>query len=575
MNHLFCNKHNVIKIAGFAVAAICASLSVSTLATAKSKPNVLLILTDDQGYGDVGFNGNPHLKTPHLDRFAADSVVFDRFYANPVCSPTRAALLTGRYAHRTGVLQTANGLSLLRPSEITIAEALKSVGYQTGIFGKWHLGDNAPTRPMDQCFDRTLMHVGGMIGAPYSPMDAQSYFNTVLIDDGVEKRFDGYCVDVFTDAAIDFINTSGDDPFFLYYAPNTPHHPLTVADRYAQPYRDAGLGEETARFYGMITNIDDNFGRLLDALKAKGALDNTVIIFLGDNGTSSLHKQKDLWECGLRGRKTYVYENGIRVPSFIKLPGATANGERLNTLASVEDLMPTILDICKVSATSKMDGTSLLPLLEGSKTALSDRTHFIQFHGGTAPVRYRNSTVFNHKYKLVQPVGRVEPFTLETARFELYDINNDKQEQNDLAARHPQIVKQMKADYDRWFDDVCSEGFEPVKISIGSDIQNPVYLSRQDWQDGGLFDGALGFYDLDVKRAGIYSITCRWSKLLKKTHKVFLKLNDRVIENSILYAESECRFEALELPSGPCRFEAWVEIEGKRHGFRFVTIEKK
>ncbi len=544
-------------------------------ALAATQPNVLLVLTDDQGYSDVGFNGNPIVKTPHLDCFAADSVVFDRFYANPVCSPTRAALMTGRNAYRTGVVSTQAGLSLLRPSEATIAEALKSAGYRTGLFGKWHLGDNAPTRPVDQGFDRSLMHVGGMIGAPYSPLDGQSYFNTVLIDDGVEKRFDGYCVDVFTDAAVDFINASGDDPFFIYYAPNTPHHPLTVADRYAQPYRDAGLSEQTSRFYGMISNIDDNFGRLLDALKAQGKLDDTLIIFLGDNGTSSLHKQEDLWECGLRGRKGWVYENGIRVPTFIKLPGAATNGKRLKSVASVEDIMPTILDICQVSATSKMDGMSLLPLLDGSKTALSDRTHFVQLHGGTAPVRYRSCTVFNEKYKLVQQVGRGgEAFSLKTARFELFDINKDKGEQKDIAADHPEVVKQMKADYDRWFDDVCSEGFEPVKIWIGSDVQNPVHLSRQDWQGGGLFDGDLGFYDLDVRSAGTYRITCRWSKLLKKTHKVVLKIGDQLIENSILYAESECRFESVELPTGPCRFEAWVEIDGKRNGFRFVEIEK-
>tara|TARA_B110000008_G_scaffold278878_1_gene323965 strand:+ start:5990 stop:7687 length:1698 start_codon:yes stop_codon:yes gene_type:complete len=551
------------------------ALGFAQLALATTPPNILLILTDDQGYGDVGFNGNPHVKTPKLDRLAANSVIFDRLYASPFCSPTRAALMSGRYAYRTGVLSTQAGLSLLRPSEVTIAETLQSAGYRTGLFGKWHLGDNAPTRPVDQGFERSLMHVGGMIGAPYSLLDAQSYFDTVLIDDGIEKRFDGYCVDVFTDAAIDFIHASKQDPFFIYYAPNTPHHPLTVSDHYAQPYRDAGFSEQTSRYYGMITNIDDNFGRILDALDANGQMDNTLIIFLGDNGTSSLHKQNDLWECGLRGRKSFVYENGIRVPAFIKLPNSTSKGKRHESITCVEDILPTILDICQLQTRVQLDGISLLPLLNGSKNKLPQRSHFIQVHGGTSPERYRHFAAFNDTYKLLQAVGRGgEAYSLETAKFELYDITKDPEEQHDISAKYPQVVQQLKAEYDRWFDAVGSDGFAPVKIWIGSEVQNPVHLSRQDWQHAGLFDGDLGFYDLEVKSAGTYRITCRWSELLKKTHKVVLKIGDQVFENNILYAESECHFEAIELAAGPCRFEAWVEIDGQSQGFRFIEIEK-
>jgi len=534
------------------------------------RPNVVLILTDDQGYSDVGFNGNPIVKTPALDQFASTAVVFDRFYANPVCSPTRAALMTGRNAYRTGVFETQEGVSILPPSELTIAEALKSAGYRTGLFGKWHLGDNAPARPMDQGFDRSLMHVAGMIGAPYSPLDAQSYFDPVLIDDGVEKRFEGYCADIFNDAAIDFINEADDAPFFVYLAQNTPHHPLTVADRYAQPYRDAGLSEDTSRYYGMITNIDDNFGRLLHALEKKGVADNTVIVFLGDNGTSSLHKQDDLWECGLRGRKTYVYENGIRVPMFIHVSGGSA--ARLNEPASVEDIMPTILDLCGIQAESKMDGMSLLPVLNGG--ALPDRSFYFQFHRGRPPVRYRNAAVVSGDWKLVQPVGRGgEDYSPETARFELYNLKADQNETSDLATEKPEVVSRLKAEYDAWYDGFSFNGFEPVRTWIGSEVQNPVMLSRQDWLGGGLFDGDLGHYELDVKSAGTYRITCRWSKLLKEAHPVVLKINGRVYKNSILYAESQCRFEAIELPAGPCRFEAWVEIDGKPCGFRFVEIE--
>lgn len=538
-----------------------------------ARPNIVLILTDDQGYSDVGFNGNPIVQTPVLDAFAARAVVLDRFYANPVCSPTRAALMTGRYAYRTGVFETQEGLSILSPSELTIAEALKQVGYRTGLFGKWHLGDNVPARPMDQGFDRSLTHIGGMIGAPYSPLDAQSYFDPVLVNDGVETRFKGYCADIFTDAAIDFIDTEDDAPFFLYLAQNTPHHPLTVSDRYVQPYRNAGMSEDSARYYGMITNLDFNVGRLLDALKAKGKLDDTVVIFLGDNGTSSLHKQEDLWNCGLRGRKTYVYENGVRVPMFIKVPGAQSEGQRLDTLASVEDVMPTILELCGVEPTSNLDGVSLLPLVMGD--TIPERSYFVQFHRGQPVDRYRNAAVITQRWKLVQPVGRGgEDFSLSTARFELYDLENDLWEQQNLAAQHPEILSQLKRKYDAWYDDVMHKTLRPVHTWIGSKLQNPVSLTRQDWHGGGLFDGALGYYNLDVKSAGKYRITCRWSELLKKEHPVVLKLNDRVLKNQILYAESECHFESVELTAGPCRLEAWVSIGGKPMGFRFITIEK-
>ena len=235
--------------------------------------------------------------------------------------------------------------------------------------------------------------------------------------------------------------------------------------------------------------------------------------------------------------------------------------------------MPTILELCGVEQASNLDGSSLLPLLAGD--ALPERSYFVQFHRGQPLDRYRNAAAITERWKLVQAVGRGgEAFSADAARFELYDLENDPQEQHDLAAEHPEIVAQLKADYDAWFDDVTRESLEPVRSWIGSDVQNPVLLTRQDWIGGGLFDGDLGHYELDVKSAGSYRITCRWSKLLKEAHPVILKLNDRVLKNQILYAESECRFESVELPMGPCRLEASVEIDGKPMGFRFITIEK-
>ena len=540
-----------------------------------TRPNVLLIITDDQGYSDVGFNGNPHVRTPVLDEFAAEATVFDRFYASPVCSPTRASLMTGRHAFRTGVIDTQEGMSILPPAETTVAEVLQAAGYQTGMFGKWHLGDNAPARPIDQGFDQSLTHVGGMIGAPYSPLDANSYFDPVLHENGIEKTFEGYCVDVFTDAAIDFIHDSGEDPFFVFFAPNTPHHPLTVEERYAEPYREAGLSEETARYYGMLTNLDDNFGRLLSTLEELGEAENTLIIFVGDNGTSSLHRQEDLWESGLRGRKTYVYENGIRVPMVVRLPGGAQAGVRLQERGTIEDIMPSILDACGLSTEADLDGLSLVPLIRGEESELPDRSLYYQFHRGVLPDRYRNIAVISETYKLVQPVGRgVEAFPGEGMRFELYNLEEDPFEQENIAGQHPDIVARLKAAYDAWFDDVTATGFEPVPTWIGAEGQGRVQLSRQDWRGGGLFDGALGTYQIDVRSAGWYRVTCRWSELLQSTHPATLKIGDQVLEKDILYAEAQCRFDAVYLPAGATTLKAWVEINGEKNGFRFIEIEK-
>lgn len=539
------------------------------------RPNVILILTDDQGYGDVGFNGNPMVRTPTLDRYAGEGVVFDRFYAHPVCSPTRASLMTGRYPFRTGVTDTEGGASILRPSENTIAEILQSHGYKTGLFGKWHLGDNAPGRPIDQGFDQYLTHVGGMIGAPYSPLEANSYFDPVLLENGNEKKFEGYCMDIFTDEAIKFIKSAEGSPFFLFFAPNTPHHPLTVADRYAAPYRERGLSEDTALYYGMISNLDDNFKRLTDALEQLGEAENTVIIFLGDNGTSSLHKQSDLWESGLRGRKTFVYENGIRVPMFVHFPGQSATARRLTQPAAVEDILPTLLDYCGLQQAPALDGRSLLPLLGQEVTSLPNRKLYFQFHRGAEPELYRNIAVIDFPFKLVQPTGRgATRFSREAMEFELYDLQEDPFEKTDIAAKHPQVIERLKASYQEWFEEVTKSGFAPVPTWIGDDQQGKVRLSRQDWRGGGLDDGELGVYEIDVRKAGNFRITCHWSALLDRSHPTTLRIGDQILTKNILYAEAQARFETVFLPAGLCQLEAWIEFADGKKGFRFIDIER-
>lgn len=552
-------------------------LTFASGARAEAPLNVILVLTDDQGVSDVGFNGNPHLQTPNLDALAAQSVRFDTFYAHPVCSPTRAALMTGRNPARLGVLDTQSGYSILSPGEVTLAEVLLDAGYATGLFGKWHLGDNAPARPQDQGFERVLMHEGGMIGMPYNPPGGRSYFDPILIEDGLEKRFAGYAPDIFTDAALDFMRDAQAEgrPFFTYLAFNTPHHPLTAREEDAAPYRALGLSEETARFYGMIANIDANIGRVTGFLKEAGLADRTIIIFLGDNGTSSLHTEPDLWEIGLRGRKTFTYENGIQVPFFMHVPMAEILRGSRSAVAIAEDVMPTLLGLLGIPSQLPFDGRNQMPIIRDPSRPDPVRDLYFQFHRTSAPTPFRNIAVRRGNMKLVQPVGRSpsEAFSPDLARFELYDLAKDPKEQHNIASQHPEIVAALKASYSRWLAQAWDGSFEPVRTLIGSARQNPVMLTRQDWLGGGLFDGDNGTWALNVEQAGTYRFTFHASRLLDTQTPVTIELGDQRFTRVMLGSEIDTRIEEIALAAGLTTLSAWMDVDGKRHGFERVAIE--
>jgi len=221
----------------------------------QDRPNVILVMTDDQGYGDIGAHGHPFLKTPNLDKLHAESVRLTDFHVDPTCSPTRAALMTGRYSTRTGVWHTIMGRSLMNPDEVTMAEVFRDNGYETGMIGKWHLGDNYPLRPQDQGFEEAFYHLGGGVGQGPDYF-GNDYFDDVYVRNGVEEQTEGYVTDVWFDDALDFISRKKDKPFFLYLSTNAPHGPFLVAEKYSQPYIYAGAGEGSSRFFGMIANID-------------------------------------------------------------------------------------------------------------------------------------------------------------------------------------------------------------------------------------------------------------------------------------------------------------------------------
>lgn len=435
------------------------------------RPNVVLFLVDDQGWGDLGLHGNPYLKTPHLDRFAGQAVELSRFYVSPVCSPTRASLLTGRWNFRTGVCNVAGGSSM-DPQEVTLAEVLKAAGYATGVFGKWHLGDEGPHRPNAQGFDESLVFKGSTLPATMS-------FDPVLLHNDVPTPCKGYCMDVYADAAIAFVKKNRSGPFFLYLPTNLIHTPLNAPDALAAPFLAAGLERKTAAIAAMLAAVDNSFGRVCATLKELGLEDNTLVIYASDNGPCSGSIDADRFMAGLHGLKGTPYENGIRVPGFVRWPAAIPGAAKVARPTAHIDVLPTVLDACgvPVPAGVRVDGRSLMPLLKDPSCDWPDRTLFFQWDSREAPRRGRCYAVVTERWKLVQPVGidngkqmhicerynelcrlqnRGERTIVGEPRHELYDLIADPGERKDLAVEHPEIVVRMRQQYDAWYDDVAA-----------------------------------------------------------------------------------------------------------------------
>lgn len=558
-------------------------------ADSASPSNILIILTDDQGYGDLSYHGNPKLATPHTDRLAHESVALQQFYVSPVCAPTRASLITGRYNYRTGAIDTYLGRAMMHPDEVTLAEMLSAAGYRTGIFGKWHLGDNYPLRPQDQGFDEVLVHRGGGIGQPSDPPGGSSYFDPVLEHNGQAVKLEGYCSDIFTDAAIRFLRESDEQPFFVYLSFNCPHTPLQIADEYADPFRAMNLEhsefpavgqplpgkadqETIARVYGMVKNIDDNIGRLLDALDEANLSDDTIVVFFTDNGPQQVR-----YNAGLRGRKGSVYDGGIRVPCFVRWP-ARLEPRKVDRIAAHIDLAPTLLAACGVEPPSDVafDGRSLLPLLTGQPADWPDRALFFQWHRGDEPELYRAFAVRTQQYKLVQPVGAGHQAFDAAARPELYDMVADPYEMHDLADREPQVAARLLAAYEAWFRDVsATRGYEPVRIHVGTPHENPLTLTRQDWRGprAGWAEGDLGYWEIEVAVAGTYDVTLRFPPAAEPM-TARLAIGDTAIEEDIASDAERCTFRRVELTRGPARLIAELDDGETTAGSHYVDIER-
>jgi arylsulfatase A-like enzyme len=570
------------------IALIASGTTLADSAKAPARPNVLLILTDDQGYGDLGIHGNPRIRTPNIDRFAGQSVELEHFHVCPVCSPTRSSILTGRYNYRTGIVDTYQGRSLMRPDEVTLAQMLRAAGYRTGIFGKWHLGDNYPLRAMDRGFEEALVLKGGGIGQASDPPGGGSYFDPILQHNGIATRAKGYCSDVYTDAALGFISQASDRPFFVYLAFNAPHEPLQVPDSYYQPYRDMKLttndfpgtgypwdgkfdADKTARIYGMETNIDDNVGKLLAELDRRNLAKDTIVLFLTDNGP-----QQPRFNSGLHGLKGSVYDGGVRVPCFVRWPEHFAAGKKIEPIAAHIDLTPTLLDACGVDKPGnvQLDGRSLLPLLEGKGSDWPDRTVYFQWHRGDEPEMNRACAARSPRWKILQAHGTVPgPFT-ETPRFELYDMITDPFETNDVAAKHPDIVATMRRGYEGWFKDVTSRGFTPPRIIIGTKNENPTMLTRQDWRRpaNAKTPADIGHWEINVAEAGNYEVTLRFTTGGEGTAR--LSLSDNVWSKAMSAGNQQVTIGPIRLLKGDGSLEGRIERNGKVAGAQYVEVRR-
>ena len=488
---------------------------------AADSPNVILVITDDQGYGDVAAHGNTMINTPHLDVLHGQSVRLTDFHVSPCCTPTRAALMTGHDTVRTGAWGTTWGRSLPYQDEVMMADVFAASGYRTGFFGKWHLGDTFPFRPQDRGFQHVLAHGGGGVGQT-PDFWGNDYFDDTYFLNGKPKKFTGYCTDVWFDGALQFIEANRTRPFFVYLSTNAPHGPLNVDPKYSDPYVAKGVPEDMAKFYGMIENIDENMGRLMSKLDAWDLVDNTILIFMTDNGTANGiagNPRKPAkgpaagpaawtgFNAGMRGKKGSYYDGGHRVPCFVRYPGGGLTGGRdVDTLTAHIDLLPTLIDLCHLKSVRnvKFDGVSIARLLSGTTKGWPDRTLFVQYRQSHDPPVKWNAAVMTQRWRLVSGA-------------ELYDIQADPGQIRNVAAEHPDLVADLRARYEAWWSDVSQRFGEYSEIVLGSEAENPARLTCFDWHtkcpwnQPAIRSGstANGFWAVRTAAAGRYRFALR------------------------------------------------------------------
>ena len=555
------------------------------------KPNVIIIMTDDQGFGDLGINENPNIMTPNIDKFASESIQFNNFFVSPVCAPTRSSLMTGRYSLRTGVRDTYNGGAIMSENETTIAEILKEANYSTGIFGKWHLGDNYPFRPSEQGFDESLIHLAGGIGQVGDFTNyfkgSTSYFDPILWKNNKQNQYEGYCSDIFTKNAIKFIENNKNNSFFCYLSFNAPHTPLQVPSKYYDMYKNLdpesgfkeGLEslkmsekdkEDTRSIYGMVTNIDDNIGKVINKLKELEIEDETIIIFMTDNGPQQLR-----YNSNMKGLKGTVYNGGIRVPFYIKYAEKFKNSKVINRMSAHIDVLPTVLELCdlKIPNDRKIDGQSLVPTINSK--AINDRFLF-SYWTRRFPEKYINMSIQNDNYKLV---GNTD-FDSKIEDFELYDLIADPSESNNVIIQNIEIAKSFKIEMDNSINDLLnSENIKnPPRIIVGSEFENPTVLNRNDasgergiWAQNDIYS----YWKVNFKK-GTYDFKFKFKDSIPNKGKLFTEISNRVYaKKTEKVVNNTLEMNDISIENGEVDLISFLKVNNKKIFPFWIEIYKQ
>jgi len=437
---------------------VLSSLATNASPLKGTKPNIILVMTDDQGMGDLSVMGNKILKTPYIDAFSKQSTRFRDFQVSPTCAPTRAAMMSGRFPFKVGITHTILQRERMNPSITTFPQVLQSAGYKTGLFGKWHLGDGKEYLPQARGFNEVLMHGAGGIGqtpfGDFPPNQKNRYFDNYLLHNETVVKTEGFCTDVFFAAASKWIKKQEqtNDPYFAYISLNAPHGPMFAPEKYKKRFLEAGYDKSSAARYGMIENIDDNFGELLANLKQWNALENTIVIFMTDNGMSmapiKINKKKIMpFNAGMKGRKNTPHEGGTHVPMFLSWDKLTEKDVDITALCAHIDFFKTFTELAGAELPKEMqelDGRSLVPLLTDKNSEWTDRTLF--FHCG----RWKAGDIKKHKYTKCAVRTAKWRFVNNT---ELYNIQSDPNETTEISNKHPEVVKELQASYEKWWQE--------------------------------------------------------------------------------------------------------------------------
>ena len=547
----------------------------------KAMPNVVIILADDVGYGDLACHGNTVIKTPNLDSLYAKSSRFTNFHVGTTCSPTRAMLMTGKNNNKVGVWHTVNGREILNKEEKIMPQYFKEAGYRTGIFGKWHLGDSYPFRPQDRGFDEVLIHGGGGVGQT-PDFWGNDYFADTYFRNGKPEKFEKYCDDVWFDEAIKFMSHKNDKPFLCYIPTNVAHEPYNVAPEYADLYAK-NKNVVNPAFYGMITKMDENIGRMMVFLKNSGLDKNTIVVFLSDNGTSAggqLDKEGFVtkgYNAKMRGKKGAVYEGGHRVPCFIHIPFLECENKEINSLSLGTDLLPTLLDLCKITHKPSFEGVSLLPLLMGN--SMKERTLVVDTQRGEYLKKNQSYAVMTQRWRMVNGV-------------ELYDITNDPEQQKNIASTFKDTLNRLQKHYEKWWAENSKQKADYQRVIIGTAFQPEVCLTSHDlhvenglpaWNQEMVKEevGENGFWAVDFAKNGNYEFELRRFpreanlNIPSKYIEITVVVNDKKYTQKIQKDTSKVNFR-IKTAKGNSKIKAYfVDEKGKNIEAAYVYIRRK